>query len=165
MGMPLVALRVHDGVMAGRDRVRRWVVAFAAGMLVTGLGAFLAVQGLDRADKWASVFGLFVGLAGLGLAVAGVVDARQRGSRQIARQSVSGSTVGGGVTQVHGVNGSLRIGSTAVPTAPPSSASPSSSPAKSADGSDGIAQLLDRSWTAGPVRQIGDVGGDVDIDR
>jgi hypothetical protein len=36
-----------------------------AGLLVTALGVLLARQGLDRADKLASIFGLFVGLAGL----------------------------------------------------------------------------------------------------
>ena len=40
-----------------------------AGVLVTVLGVFLARQGLDRADKLASIVGLFVGIAGLVVAL------------------------------------------------------------------------------------------------
>jgi drug/metabolite transporter (DMT)-like permease len=147
------------------EPMRRWVVAFAGGVLVAVIGAFLAVQGLDKADKWASVAGLFVGLAGLGLAAAGAVDGR----RHAGRQSVTDSTIGGGVFQVSGVDGSVRIGpgtASATPPAPPtgaaapSSAAPASAPT---DGDEG--QSVTRSSTAGPVRQVNDVGGDVELDR
>ncbi|MEV6802992.1 hypothetical protein AB0M91_32310 [Micromonospora rifamycinica] len=140
------------------SRLRGWAVAFAVGVLVAGLGTFLAIQGLDKADKWGSVLGLFVGLAGLGLAVAGAVGAR----RQAGGQSVTGSTIGGGVTQVRGVGGSVRIGpSPAPPVAPtpPGSSPPVPSPAP------GGGQAVTGSSTTGPVRQVDGVGGDVDLDR
>ncbi|WFE66009.1 hypothetical protein [Micromonospora sp. WMMD714] len=84
--------------MTHGSRLRGWVVAFAVGVLVVGLGGFLVVQGLDKADKWASVFGVFVGLSGVALSVAGGLRARQRADGQ----SVTGSTIGGGVGGVAG---------------------------------------------------------------
>ncbi|MGW9372215.1 hypothetical protein ACWGVR_19570 [Streptomyces xanthophaeus] len=61
--------------MTGRDvGVAALVVA---GLGVVGLGVFFAVAGLDDADKLASVIGVFVGLAGLGLSVYGIVLARR----------------------------------------------------------------------------------------
>ncbi len=144
--------------------MRKWMMAIAGGVLVAGLGAFLAIQGLDKADKWASVLGLFVGLAGLGLTVAGTVGAR----RHTGGQSVNDSMIGGGVAQVRGVRGSVKIGSDASPAAAPSPAAspapPSAPPPHSGtDGSDG--QSVTRTSTAGPVRQIDDVGDDVELDR
>jgi hypothetical protein len=98
------------------------------------LGAFLAVQGLDKADKWASVIGLFVGLAGLGLAAAGAVDGRRRAGQQ----SVTDATIGGGVAQVRGVHGSVRIGPGATPPAPSAPSPPAPAPASaSARGDEG----------------------------
>jgi hypothetical protein len=149
--------------MAEGNRMRRWVLTLAVGVLVVGLGTILAIQGLDKADKWASVLGLFVGLAGLGLAVAGAVDGRRRPGGQW----VTDSTIGGGVTQIRGVHGKVRIG----PPAPPAQSAHGPSPVPpsartlltSGDGGDGPS--VTRSSTAGPVQQIGDVGGDVEVDR
>ncbi|MEV4343279.1 hypothetical protein AB0J83_02190 [Actinoplanes sp. NPDC049596] len=137
--------------------MRGWVPAVAGGVLVVGLGVFLAVQGLDRADKVASVLGLFVGLAGLGLTVTGAFGAR-RGS---GGQSVTDSAIGGDVAQVRGVSGSVRIGPAPAAEAPPP---PSASSPPAGHGS-GDAQSVTRSSAKGPVRQVGDVGGDVEIDR
>jgi hypothetical protein len=64
-------------------------VAVAA---LAGLGIYLARVGLDDADKLASVIGLFVALAGLAVAVYGLV-AERRGSgstRQRARATGRG---------------------------------------------------------------------------
>ncbi|WP_254876719.1 hypothetical protein [Verrucosispora sp. NA02020] len=140
------------------------MAAIAGGLLVAGLGAFLTVQGLDDADKWASVLGLFVGLAGLGLAAAGAAGTR----RQARNQSVVNTVVGGGVTQVRGVRGSVRLGSAATPptaappVAPPSA--PTGGPPAAASGGGGD-QLVSGSSVTGPVRQVDEVGGDVEIDR
>ncbi|WP_239486518.1 hypothetical protein [Micromonospora humidisoli] len=157
-GDAAVAASVHDGVMTLGSRLRGWAVAFAVGVLVAGLGTFLAIQGLDKADKWGSVLGLFVGLAGLGLAVAGAVGAR----RQAGGQSVTGSTIGGGVTQVRGVGGSVRIGPASAPPVVP--VPPGSSPQVPSP-SQGGGQTVESSSTAGPVRQIDGVGGDVELDQ
>jgi len=142
--------------------MRRWMVAFAGGALVVGLGVFLASQGLSKADNWASVLGLFVGLTGLGLTAAGAVGAR----RQAGGQLVTDSTIGAGVAQVRGVRGSVRIGPGAAPPVPASSSPSPVSPSAPRDGSaDEVGQSVTRSSTAGPVRQVDDVGGDVELDR
>jgi hypothetical protein len=146
------------------EQMRKWMMAVAGGVLVAGLGAFLAIQGLDKADKWASVLGLFVGLAGLGLAAAGTVGVRQH----TGGQSVTDATIGGGVAQVRRVRGSVKIGSDASPAASPAPAaspvSPSTRPPHvGTDGNGG--QSVTRSSTVGPVRQVDDVGGDVELDR
>ncbi|GIF62223.1 hypothetical protein Ais01nite_02580 [Asanoa ishikariensis] len=143
--------------------MRRWRMPFAGGLLVAGLGAFLAVQSLDKADKWASVLGLFVGLAGLVLTAVGAIGARRRAGGQ----SVTDAAIGGGVAQVRGVRGSVRIGPGAPPSAvppPPAASSPSPAPASPPGDGDG-GQSLTRSSTAGPVRQVDDVSGDVEVDR
>lgn len=144
--------------------MRRWTVVICVGLVGAGLGAFLAAQTLDRANKLAGVFGVFVALAGVGLAAYGLVGAR----RAAGGQSVTDSVVGGGVTQVRGVRGDVRIGPSA-----PAAGSPSTPPAPqpSTAGSEtggvpaGDGQSVTRSWTAGPVRQVDGAGGDVDIDR
>ncbi|WP_232290030.1 hypothetical protein [Micromonospora sp. ATCC 39149] len=105
------------------------------GVLPMGLGVFLAIQKLDRADKWASVVGVFVGLLGVGFTVIGGVGAR----RQVGGQSVVDSTIGGGVAQVRGVRGSVRVGPETTPAVPPAAASSSPSPSPS---------LPTPSWTA-----------------
>lgn len=67
--------------MALRSRMARWVVlvvaAFVAGLCLVALGVFFALQGLDRADKFGSAIGVFVGLAGLGFSGYGAWLARQ----------------------------------------------------------------------------------------
>jgi hypothetical protein len=158
------AVTVDDVVMTGWQRVMVWIGAIAAGFALIGLGVYLVVIGLDRADKVASVIGMFAGLAGLALAAYGVVLTR-RGLEQHIRpggQVVAESSVGGEVLQVRGVRGNLRIGPAASP-APPlaGSASPSPSAPTVAPGS----QSVTGSQVAGPVRQVDDIGGDADLDR
>jgi hypothetical protein len=60
------------GGMGSRTRKAVVVIGAVLGAAAcVALGVFLQRQGLDRADKFASVFGLFVGLAGLSYAVFG----------------------------------------------------------------------------------------------
>lgn len=54
-----------------------WVVTAVVGAALVGLGAFFTTVGLDRADKFASVLGAFVGVVGLGLAAFGVSATRR----------------------------------------------------------------------------------------
>ncbi|MDQ3405414.1 MAG: hypothetical protein M3548_18820 [Actinomycetota bacterium] len=137
---------------------RLWMFALAGGLALVGAGVVVfVVVGLDRADKLASVTGVFVGLAGLAVAVYGVMLAR-RGSAA-AGQVVGSSTVGGGVTQVRGVKGAVRIGPV-TPSAPSAPNLPSSAPSASPGD-----QSVTGTRTSGPVRQVDDVGGDVDINR
>ncbi|MFI6457859.1 hypothetical protein ACIBF6_40660 [Streptosporangium amethystogenes] len=60
-----------------RGRVLVWAGAGIAVAALAGLGVYLSRVGLDEADKLASVIGLFVALAGLGVAVYGVVAGRK----------------------------------------------------------------------------------------
>ncbi|WP_327009724.1 hypothetical protein OHA72_22340 [Dactylosporangium sp. NBC_01737] len=133
--------------------------------MLIGVGVLLGMTRLDDADKWGSVIGGIVALVGLPMTAYGLVLARRQRT-SAGGQSVTDSAIGGGVAQVRGVRGNVRIGGSAAPGAGapgqpsaarrrPSSASPS--------GPDG--QSVAGSWTAGPVRQIDDVGGDADIDR
>ena len=54
-----------------------WGWAVAAVLALAGLGAYLAIVGLDKANKIGSLIGSFVALAGLGLSAYGVVQQRR----------------------------------------------------------------------------------------
>ncbi|MFI9783207.1 hypothetical protein ACIHEI_06790 [Kitasatospora sp. NPDC051984] len=97
----------------------RWMVWVGAGISVVGLVFFLWEEGLDRANQWAGVLGLFVGLAGLVLSVTGGVRGRGGG------QSADGAAVGGSVRMVRDVKGDVVIGGGAAPgPVPDASATP-----------------------------------------
>ncbi|MFJ5230436.1 hypothetical protein ACIQBJ_11145 [Kitasatospora sp. NPDC088391] len=87
---------------SARWRVLVWV---GAGVSAVGLAVFLWAEGLDRANQWAGVLGLFVGLVGLVLAVTGGIGGRGGG-----RQSADGAAAGGSVRLVRGVKGDVVIG-------------------------------------------------------
>ncbi|MFJ8442449.1 hypothetical protein [Kitasatospora griseola] len=87
----------------------RWLVWVGAGISVVGLAVFLWGEGLDRANQWAGVLGLFVGLAGLVLSVTGGVRGRGGG------QSADGAAAGGSVRLVRNVKGDVVIGGSAAP--------------------------------------------------
>ncbi len=121
-------------------RVVGWgggVIALAT-MLVLAL--YLASAGLDKADKLASVLGLFVGLAGLAAAIYSLVGNRSSSDtsqqRDLARpttsdaspgdvhNTISGGTVRGTVIQGRDFSGPLTFGT----PPPPSPQEPGSSP-------------------------------------
>lgn len=132
----------------------------AGGLLLIGGGVWGAVADLDAADKIASVVGAVCAVLGLALSAYGVMLAR-RGSGA-GGQSVTGSSVGGGVTQVRGVQGNVRIGSTGTPPAGPVVPPPApSTPLAAPPGG----QSVTGSQVAGSVHQVDGVGGDADIDR
>ncbi|WP_436533157.1 hypothetical protein [Actinoplanes sp. HUAS TT8] len=135
-----------------------WWIAAGGVLLVAGVVGFLAVQTLDDADKWASVLSAVVAMAGLAVSVLALIEGRSDPGR--GGQSVTGTSVGGGVRQVRGVDGSVRIGSAGRAAAPPVA------PAAIGDGggTDG-GQSVDRSRVSGSVDQIDQVGGDVEVDR
>ncbi len=144
-----------------------WAGLLAVGVGLVGLGVFLGVTRLDDADKWGSVVAALVAVLGLPLTAYGLVLARRQSSGT-GRQSVSDSVVGGGVAQVRGVRGNVRIGTPAssapaAADAPAAAAGPPASGATDPGGSGG--QSVTGSWTAGGVRQVDDVGGDVEVDR
>lgn len=115
--------------MAGRHRTLTWTVAFAVGLVVTGLGVYFAVAGLDDADKLASVVGGVTGVIGVRLSVYGLTLARRvpetspenagpafvPGGSTVTN-TVSG-TVHGPVLQGHDFTGPITLGSSPADTA------------------------------------------------
>jgi hypothetical protein len=131
------------------------------GIAMVGLGVYFVASGLDRADKLASAIGLFVGLLGLAVSLYGTLLAR-RSHPQQGGQSISGSQVGGEVLRVHDVRGNVRIG----PAGTRSSGNPPAAiPLSSRLGEGTGSQSVSGSTISGPVRDVGNIGGDADIDR
>jgi hypothetical protein len=64
-----------------KRRIWFWVGLLIGAAALGGLVVYLVVVGLDAADKVASVLGLFVGLAGLGLAAFGLRSPRPEPDR------------------------------------------------------------------------------------
>jgi hypothetical protein len=153
-----VVVAVHDGVMTRLGQRRGWMAAGGV-LLVAGVVGFMAVQTLDDADKWASVLSAVVAVVGLAVSVVTLAGGWPRSGR--GGQSVTGSTVGGGVRQVRGVGGSVRIGAAGPVPVPPAAGAPTP---PDGDG-EGGGQSVDRSQVSGSVDQIDQVGGDVELDR
>ncbi|MFG3715524.1 hypothetical protein [Micromonospora sp. NPDC047730] len=63
--------------MTMRGGKRWWIVGAALGLVAFALGGFLARAGLVNADRWASVIGVFLNIAGLTATVCSVVQARR----------------------------------------------------------------------------------------
>jgi hypothetical protein len=83
-------MTVRDG------KGRWWVAGVGLGVFLIGLGVFLLRVGLEDADRWGSVFGVFLNIAGLAVAVYSAVCAR--------RAAVSPKPGAGGevTSQIHG---------------------------------------------------------------
>ncbi|MEV1205641.1 hypothetical protein [Microbispora rosea] len=64
-----------------------WGGAGVAVAALAALGVYLSHVGLDKADKLASVIGLFVALAGLGAAVYGLLAERRRGGGGVRQRA------------------------------------------------------------------------------
>lgn len=65
-----------SGVSAGRGRLG-WLMWVAVGLAACVLGVLLMRAGLENADRWASVIGMFLNLAGLAVTVYSTVRARR----------------------------------------------------------------------------------------
>jgi hypothetical protein len=156
-----------------RGRALAWAGGAVVVMTVAGLGAYLGVAGLSKANELAGVIGGFVGLAGLVVAAYGVVQAHKDAVTLSPDgpgdgQSVSNTTART-VTQVKDATGNVRIGkvspavppSPPVPSAPPVRRMPSATPSDIPTGG----QTVIDSSVSGDVTQVQGVGGDVDIDR
>ncbi|GAB2627412.1 hypothetical protein Aab01nite_80800 [Paractinoplanes abujensis] len=130
------------------------ILWLSASVVLVGVGVAFGLARLQDADMWGSVIGALAGVLGLGLTGYGLTRARRGPAPQVVGRSV----VGGGVAQVRGVRGNVRIGGPTV-LAPPDAPGPSRANASPADG-----QSVHGTWVSGPVRQVDDVGGDADID-
>ena len=145
--------------MARQWQITLWI---GGGLILVGLGVWGGVANLDAADKIASVASAIVGVAGLGVSGYGIFLARR--SPTASGQSVTGSTIGGRLSQIQNVSGSVRIGSAAPGRQPQPPGGPQ--PAVSAGPTESSAgQSVTGSQVAGPVDQVDRVGGDVDVDR
>ncbi|WP_289009976.1 hypothetical protein [uncultured Thermomonospora sp.] len=72
---------------------RRGLVWAGTALLVAaliGLGAYFATVGLDKADKWASVIGVFIAIIGLAVAVAGLFTGQNTTEQAPPQVSASG---------------------------------------------------------------------------
>jgi hypothetical protein len=56
---------------------------------LAGLGVYFATAGLDKADKLASVIGVFIAVAGLGVAVYGLIAERRSSGGGIWQRSTA----------------------------------------------------------------------------
>lgn len=84
-----------------------WVGGAVVSLAATGLLiAWLASEGLDRADKISGVAGLFVSLLALGAAVWQLWRSRPQGQQGYPNGP---SEVGGSMSRINGVGGSVRI--------------------------------------------------------
>ncbi|GLZ09047.1 hypothetical protein Acsp03_65130 [Actinomadura sp. NBRC 104412] len=88
-------------------RVLVWCAVVAGVGSVVALGIVFASAGLDRADKMASVFGAFIGIGGLAVAVHGLRVARRGDDAAGFRNSISG-VVHGPVVQARDVRGRIE---------------------------------------------------------
>ncbi len=159
------------------------------GALIGGVTLLLKPT-LDGTEKWFSIAGVVIstglGMAGLRLTgrvqrvdepppASEAIDSAPADASSVAPatatdpvalpsggQAVTGSVVRGGITQVRGVRGSVRIGSpSAKPFTGRSKAPRDFHPEPS--GAPYGDQRIDDTWSTGPARQVDDVGGDVEI--
>lgn len=144
-------------------RLLRVSIWLAGGLAVGGLGYYFFRLGLDKADKAASVAGLFIGIAGLGIAIFNAIAASRSDQGAAPAQSVTSSRVTGEVFQASKVSGSIRINSEPSRKSTFESDIPIPKPEIGQSKRDG--QRVQHSDVRGPVRQVNEVGGDVEVDR
>lgn len=153
---PTSSGEADNDAMTGRAQA--WTGGVITGVAVVVLTAYLITVGLDKADKVASVVGLFVALAGLAISVAGL----RRQEPTAGAQGVDGTSVGGGVTQISGTGGSVKI----THRASAASGAPAPIPgAASAAPLGAGGQTVRNSSTTGPVDQVQSTEGDVEVEK
>src|SRR5690606_9338018 len=110
---------------------RGWQIAggIATGLAFVALGVFLFKAGLDDADKWSSVIGAFVGLAGLILSGYGVVLSRRAMHRDPPRAGTQVTASGTRSIAAHTISGTVSTGDTAPPAATEENTRPTESAA------------------------------------
>ncbi|MTE21880.1 hypothetical protein F0L17_22740 [Streptomyces sp. TRM43335] len=135
-------------------RAQAWCGGAVAALSTGGLVWYLVSVGLDAASKWAGVLGLFVAFVGVGVSVVGL----RRPTPSGGDQSVHGSSVGGGVTQISGA-GNVRIGHGNAGAEPPLL------PEFRVGERRLHGQSVSDSRIHGPVDQVHDARGDVEIHR
>lgn len=152
-----VATVVPDNdVMTGWKRAATRILGLIVGLGTVGLGVYLAIINLDRADKIASVAGALLSLAGLGVSTYGIVVAGRasKATSRVGAQIVDRVEAGHDVDLVDGVAGSVRLGTPVSGLAAPG-ADMSATPGE---------QMVRDVRAGGRVRLIRGVGGNVESD-
>jgi len=157
------------------SRLVRWVVAVAAAVMVFGvclwLGRSVSFSWMPKAeaDRWVVATAFATVVAGAVLTAVGWWAGREMSTPPAladhGRQSVRGSAVGGGISQVSGTGGNVHItrhGPAAKATSslplPATSSSDETVPSESSR------QAVRETSAGGPVNQVQDTGGDVEIE-
>ena len=106
-------------------RVFLWSGCLVALAGAVGLCVFSVVVGLNRSNELAGVVSAAAALAGVGVSVYGLVLTRRSGPQStgpFGEQSVTGSTVLGGIVQAQGVTGGVSAGAVSRPVVAQSAA-------------------------------------------
>lgn len=122
--------------------------------LLAGLAWFMAVQRLDKADKWASVLGLFVGIVRLLLSVYNLAQTRRAALPVQAapvKSTISGGKLRGPVLMGRDLRGVSLTGT----PAPESPTDPTSSLQESA----GVENWVENATMSGPLLMGRDMTG------
>lgn len=133
-----------------------WGGRIAAVVVLTGLAVYLALVGLDKADKLASVLSLLVAVAAL---VAPYLLPSSDGSHSEPGpvQQVANTVVGGHLTQARNAKG-VRVQGP-VTAGPPQAPPPGGDP--SPEGHSG--QYVNGVWVGGNLTQVDGADGDITI--
>jgi uncharacterized protein YoxC len=98
------------GTPSPATSTRRWLPAvcfLVLALALVGLGVYLWLQGLDRADKLASVIGVFLSVLGLSLSVGSLWKAARTPPQASSADARRGSIVAGNTFRD---NGQIFIG-------------------------------------------------------
>ncbi|MFF2348266.1 hypothetical protein ACFVVL_00665 [Kitasatospora sp. NPDC058115] len=150
---------------------RRWwvaglvaVLAFAAVWIL--VGAVGPLRGVRDAGARLTLGAAAGAVAGGLAALRGRSPAGDEGRREVSRQAVVGSSVGGDVVQITGARGNVRMTVRNGPAAPPPPLPPSPPPGAAPVATPAAAggQFVERSAVGGSVVQIDGVTGDVEVE-
>lgn len=142
-----------------------WVAAVVAGLVTAGVGVFFAVIGVEDADQWSGILGLFVGVAGLVVAVYGAVLTRRSMTSapasptggEAVHNTISGGTFRQSTVQARDIDG-LSIGTSTTATGPPSPPAPPPVGPGSGTGG-GVRNTISGGTFAQPAVQARDIDG------
>ncbi|MFQ6141518.1 hypothetical protein ACLMNJ_00385 [Streptomyces seoulensis] len=132
-------------------------------LTASSLAFYFSRVGLDKADKTASVLGLFIALAGLAISIYGLLETRRSGTTSPSTQKVSSSSVSGSNIQIGQAGGSVRI-KRSTPQATPTPHNPNQSTSPPAINNNG-GQEVQNSQISGSNFQLGSSAGDVEVDE
>jgi hypothetical protein len=141
--------------MTVRDSEGRWWAAgIGLGVLLIGLGVFQLHAGLEDADRWASVFGVFLNVAGLAVAARSAVWARRAATSPPPAGGEVTNRIGGGRFAGPVVQGrDIHTGPASASRERPSTSGPPDAGA--------VSNRIEDGTFGGPVIQGRDVHGQV----